>query len=98
MITEDQLEQRAISWFQDTGWCYVHGPNIPPVGPAPGRASYNEVVLSGRLPLLKYKRPPDCQDDADAPVIAGGCAVGRAGMKESGTIEPCLENTRTQMP
>ena len=27
MITEDQLEQLAISWFQDTGWGYAHGPD-----------------------------------------------------------------------
>jgi hypothetical protein len=26
MITEDQLEQLAISWFQDTGWGYAQGP------------------------------------------------------------------------
>lgn len=26
MITEDQLEQLTISWFQDTGWGYAHGP------------------------------------------------------------------------
>ena len=26
MITEDHLEKLAISWFQDTGWGYAHGP------------------------------------------------------------------------
>jgi hypothetical protein len=30
MITEDQLEQLAIQWFQDTGWNYVHGAVIAP--------------------------------------------------------------------
>ena len=30
MITEDQLEQLAIRWFQDTGWNYVHGAVIAP--------------------------------------------------------------------
>lgn len=25
MITEVQLEQLAITWFQVTGWSYVHG-------------------------------------------------------------------------
>ena len=30
MITEDQLEQLAIQWFQVTGWTYVHGAVIAP--------------------------------------------------------------------
>lgn len=30
MITEDQLEQLALTWFQDTGWEYRHGPDIAP--------------------------------------------------------------------
>ena len=30
MITEDQLEQLAVQWFQDTGWNYVHGAVIAP--------------------------------------------------------------------
>ncbi len=32
MITEDQLEQLAIQWFQDTGWDYVHAAVIAPEG------------------------------------------------------------------
>ncbi len=34
MITEDQLEQLAIQWFQDTGWNHVHGAVIAPEGVA----------------------------------------------------------------
>ncbi len=37
MITEDQLEQLAIQWFQDTGWGYVNGTVISPEGGAPER-------------------------------------------------------------
>ena len=37
MITEDQLEQLAIQWFQDTGWNYVHGAVIAPEGVAAER-------------------------------------------------------------
>ena len=32
MITEDQLEQLAIQWFQDTRWTCVHGAVIAPEG------------------------------------------------------------------
>lgn len=64
MITLDQLEKLAISWFQDTGWGYAHGPDIAPDGPTPERTSYNKVVLSGCLPLLQYKYPPEGQEVA----------------------------------
>jgi len=46
MITEDQLEQLAIQWFQDTGWSYVNGKVISPEcvvrrrGAMPGQAVY----------------------------------------------------------
>ena len=55
MITEAELEDLAITWFQDVGWSFVHGPDIAPDGPAPERTSYNEVVLKGRL-LAALKR------------------------------------------
>nr|WP_267887963.1 hypothetical protein [Acidihalobacter yilgarnensis] len=35
MITEGELEQLALTWFQDTGWDYRHGPDIAPDGDAP---------------------------------------------------------------
>ena len=49
MITEDQLEQLAIQWFQDTGWNYVHGAVIAPEGVAAEREDFRAVVLKGRL-------------------------------------------------
>jgi type I restriction enzyme R subunit len=30
MITKDQLEQLALTWFQDTSFKYVYGPDIAP--------------------------------------------------------------------
>ncbi|CAE6507840.1 putative type I restriction enzyme HindVIIP R protein [Nitrosomonas nitrosa] len=49
MITEDQLEQLALSWFQDTGWDYRYGPDIAPDGDNPERTDYRQVLLTGRL-------------------------------------------------
>ncbi|TYP78785.1 MULTISPECIES: type I restriction endonuclease [Nitrosomonas] len=48
-MTEDQLEQLALSWFQDTGWDYRCGPNIAPDGENPERTDYRRVLLTGRL-------------------------------------------------
>ena len=49
MITEDQLKQLALQWFQDTGWDYAEGPTIAPDGDRPERADYRAVVLLDRL-------------------------------------------------
>lgn len=49
MITEEQLEQLTIGWFQQSGWKYVYGPNITAEGQTPERVDYQDVVLKGRL-------------------------------------------------
>ncbi|RYU61421.1 type I restriction endonuclease subunit R [Methylolobus aquaticus] len=48
-MTEDELEQLALSWFQDAGWEYRHGPDIAPEGETPERADYRQFILTGRL-------------------------------------------------
>lgn len=48
-ITEDQLEHLALTWVQDTGWEYHHGPVIAPDGDTPERANYRQVLLPGCL-------------------------------------------------
>ena len=49
MITEDQLEQLALNWFQDTGWEVANGVDISPDGAQPEREDYRIVVLKDRL-------------------------------------------------
>ena len=43
MMTEDQLEQLAIQWFQNTGWNYVHGAVIAPEGVAAEREDRGNI-------------------------------------------------------
>lgn len=49
MITEDQLEQLCIEWFQSIGYDYVCGYDIAPDGASPERSDYGQVVLDARL-------------------------------------------------
>jgi type I restriction enzyme, R subunit len=49
MITENQLETLAVTWFQDCGWEYRHGPDLAPDGETPERADYRQVLLQGRF-------------------------------------------------
>lgn len=67
MITEDQLEQLSLNWFQDTGWDYVNGVDISPDGDEPERDDYRVVVLKARLAeavaRLNPDLPPSAVDD-----------------------------------
>nr|WP_024593426.1 type I restriction endonuclease subunit R [Pseudoalteromonas sp. TB13] len=49
MITEDQLEQQCLDWFQAQGYSYVCGYDIAPDGSSPEREDYHQVVLKQRL-------------------------------------------------
>ena len=48
-MTEDQLEQEALSWLAEIGYQPVYGPDIAPDGTHPERADYRQVVLIERL-------------------------------------------------
>jgi type I restriction enzyme, R subunit len=64
MITEDQLEQLAIQWFQDKGWNYVHGAVIAPEGVASEREDFRTVVLKGRLAEAVRRLNPKLPESA----------------------------------
>ena len=67
MITEDQLEQLALQWFQETGWSHVAGAALAPEGKAPERSDFQTVVLKGRLAeavrRLNRKLPPTAVEE-----------------------------------
>lgn len=49
MMNEQQLEELCLGWFQETGWHFVHGPDIAPDSDAPERPDYRQVILRERL-------------------------------------------------
>ena len=57
MITEDQLEQLAIQWFQDTGWNYANGADLAPEGATPEREDFRTVVLKARRSSVQRPNP-----------------------------------------
>lgn len=82
MITEDQLEQLAIQWFQDTGWSYVHGAVIAPESqpsprPSPSgrgrntseREDFRAVVLKRRLAEAVRRLNPKLPESAGEEVV-----------------------------
>ena len=48
-MTENDLEQQALAWFQDAGWSFRRGPDIAPDSAAPARSDWKQVVLRGEL-------------------------------------------------
>ncbi|HBI21605.1 MAG TPA: DEAD/DEAH box helicase [Legionella sp.] len=48
-MTEDQLEQEALTRLSELGYTHIYGPDIAYDGNAPERTNYQEVVLSNRL-------------------------------------------------
>lgn len=67
MINEDQLEQLAIQWFQDTGWSYAHGSDLAPESATPERSDFREVVLKDRqasaIARLNPNLPPTAVEE-----------------------------------
>ena len=59
IMTEEELEEVALSWLRDLGYMNLYGPTIAPGEPAAERGTYNQVVLEGRLRDALAKLNPD---------------------------------------
>lgn len=72
-MTEDQLEQEALSWLVETGYRHVYGPAIAPEGEHAERTDYRQPLLIDRLRTaiarLNPQVPLVAREDALAQVI-----------------------------
>lgn len=63
-ISEDDLEQMSLEWFQEIGYTFIHGPNLLPkkaskeTNSKPERPNERQVVLTGRLRSALRKLNP----------------------------------------
>ncbi len=48
-ITESDVEEAALIWFEELGYGVLNGPDIAPGEPIAERASYGDIILTGRL-------------------------------------------------
>ena len=67
-VTESVVEQAALAWLENLGWCIAHSPDIAPDSPGAERSDYGDVVLEGRLrdalTRLNPELPATALDDA----------------------------------
>jgi len=72
-VDEGTVELAALTWLQSLGYELRYGPSIAPVEPGAERASFDEVVLSGRLreslARLNPGTPADAIDEAFRRVV-----------------------------
>jgi len=63
-IYESDLEQALIENLQQLGYNYVPGPEISPDGERPERATYEDVILWGRVEAALKKLNPEAPEQA----------------------------------
>jgi type I restriction enzyme, R subunit len=63
-VAESHLEELALETFARLGYEVLHGPDIAPGEPGAERASYADVVLTGRLDEALRRLNPDAPEDA----------------------------------
>lgn len=63
-FNEDVVEQATLATFQELGWDFARPEIIGPDGSAPERASYGDVVLTGRLSDAVARLNPAIPEDA----------------------------------
>ncbi len=63
-FTEDVVEQATLEWFEELNYQVVHGPDIAPGEPGEERASYEDVILKGRLEEAAWRLNPDVEPEA----------------------------------
>jgi type I restriction enzyme R subunit len=97
MITEDQLEQLAIQWFQDTGWNYTNAADLAPEGATPERADFRTVVLKGRLAAAVQRLNPKLPPAAVEEVVHVVTTPTRRACRGT-VIDPVLPASNTCPP
>lgn len=59
MLTEQQLEDLCLTWFENTGWQVVKGGDIAPDSDQPARTDYRQVWLQDHLLDAMARINPD---------------------------------------
>ena len=81
-ITESHVEEAALAWLAELGYAVKSGPEIAPDSAHAERASYEDVVLSGRLARAVNRLNPDLPEEARADAVRQIARVEYPGLIE----------------
>ena len=59
LVTEEQIEQQTIAWFNGIGYQYRRGYEIAPDGDTPERSDYRSAILTERLEAALHRINPE---------------------------------------
>ena len=83
-ITEGMVEEACLGYFRDLGYHTLYGPEIGLGGAAQERASWDEVILTGRLRAAVARINPELPvSSVDAVVAAVLRAESQNAMAEN---------------
>jgi type I restriction enzyme R subunit len=63
-MRESDVENAALSWFEEIGWTSIHGSDIAPGEPGAERSGYGQVLLEGRLREALERLNPEVPSEA----------------------------------
>ena len=67
-LNESIVEDAALEWFGELGYCLGHGPLLAPGEPAAERNSFGDVVLVGRLRAAIRRLDPAIPEEERATI------------------------------
>ncbi len=82
-MTEAEVEQAAIEYFDDLGFDYLHGSVIAPDGSGPERSSYSDTFLAGRLRAALARINPHLEADTIDEVTKSVLRPGSPSLDEN---------------
>ncbi len=82
-FTESVVEEAALAWLAELGYAVEFGPNIAHDGPTPERASYRDVLLTGRLRDAIDRINPSASPDAREEALRRATQLGSPSLVQA---------------
>ena len=108
-LHESEVEEAALSWFDEFGYDVLHGPGVAPGEPGAEREGFDEVVLAKRLHNaignLNPDIPHEARDEAfrkvlrpDSPSLVGNNRAFHAMLRDGVEAQLNLPNGKYEIP
>ena len=83
ILNEAIVENAALEWFGELGYAVGHGPQLAPGEPAAERASFGDVILTGRLRAALQRLNPTIPEEAREEALRKVLRVGTPSLTQT---------------